>query len=487
MLAVITARSYLEADRQSSEPGLLIAQGYVGKLAAVVTRFRDSTGHWPESLADLPRPAVREANATLSDDDENAHLMGGTPDGRGRCGRYERDDCLAYDGMYLYHIDFHCCEVPVEGPKTSSPGICSSSTVPVFTAKRYNRRRYYWNWQTSAWQTKPYSDNAEPDTTTWFFSAPNDSTAWGAASTGIYAVTTDGGRTCRVSRLPKAASLGFVALDAVTPDVVLLLGTKDDGMHIYKTVDAGATWEHQFGDHDLQPVAVRFWNADHGLALATPRPPSDEGARAQVQWSALDQVVVLRTNAGGKTWERVTDLPPALPGERALAGSLTTFGDGRAWFGTRAKTGQLGRVFRTTDGGRTWSAADTPAQPSDGIDQIAFRDTLHGIAVSCGYQLNSFVMRTSDGGQSWSLVLRTDEWRARCYELAYVATANNQALLMHAHDKIRYSLDEGTTWMIVDPALYRDIASADPWRAFVTQAGWTNRWLRSLPDSVRRP
>ncbi len=118
--------------------------------------------------------------------------------------------------------------------------------------------------------------------------------------------------------------------------------------------------------------------------------------------------VVVTTADGGKTWLRQAG-PPSLSGEGAFAASgtcLITRGRNEAWFGTGGPGGA--RVFHSRDGGRTWSAAQTPVRndaASAGIFSLAFSDALHGIAAGGDYAKPSEsrhnIAVTTDGGRTW--------------------------------------------------------------------------------------
>ena len=126
----------------------------------------------------------------------------------------------------------------------------------------------------------------------------------------------------------------------------------------------------------------------------------------------MAEFVIVRTGDGGRTWTRIPPetLPPALPNEGAFAGSgtnVTVLAPNSVWIGTGAST--RSRVLRSSDGGATWTIADTPiaTSASAGIFSIAFRDPLHGVVVGGDYRKESEAMNnaatTSDGGMTWTV------------------------------------------------------------------------------------
>jgi len=85
-----------------------------------------------------------------------------------------------------------------------------------------------------------------------------------------------------------------------------------------------------------------------------------------------------------------------------LVGGKTTH---YIWFGTGGA--EKSRIFRSADGGQTWTAADTPlpaGKASAGIFSLMFLNQSEGHAVGGDYTANSLGVdgiRTRDGGLSW--------------------------------------------------------------------------------------
>jgi photosystem II stability/assembly factor-like uncharacterized protein len=266
-------------------------------------------------------------------------------------------------------------------------------------------------------------------------SAVSDRVAWASGSGGTVVRTTDGGATWQTLTVPDAAKLDFRDVDAVSADVAYVLSIgSGESSRIYKTTDAGRTWALQFTNTDPKAFfdAMAFWDADRGLAFSD----SVDGA-----------LVLLRTDNGGRNWTRVpaAGLPPALDNEGAFAASGTNvavFGRDHAWIGT-----SVSRVLRTTDGGRTWAAANTPLATgsSAGIFSIAFRDTEHGIVVGGDYRKEGEAVDnaavTSDGGRTWTMVKGLSGFRS---VVSYVpGTSTAIAVGPQGAD---HSTDDGRTW-----------------------------------------
>jgi photosystem II stability/assembly factor-like uncharacterized protein len=231
-------------------------------------------------------------------------------------------------------------------------------------------------------------------------SAVNERVAWASGARGTVLRTADGGKTWSALTVPDAAALDFRDVDALTETTAYLLSIgSGSASRIYKTTDAGRTWQLQFTNQEPKGFfdAMAFWN-DSGLVMGD---------------SIDGRFDVLRTRDGGRTWARIPGgaLPPALPNEGAFAGSGTNVAvlpGGHAWIGTGAAA--RCRVLHTSDYGAAWTIVDTPVagSASAGIFSIAFRDPQHGLTVGGDYRKEqeavSNAAATADGGRTWTPV-----------------------------------------------------------------------------------
>ena len=274
-------------------------------------------------------------------------------------------------------------------------------------------------------------------------SAVSEQVAWASGAGSTVLRTADGGLTWQKLNVTTEA-LDFRDIDAINDQTAYVMSIGNGpASRIYKTTDAGKTWNLQFKNEDEKAFldAMSFWDANRGIAFGD---------------SVDKQFYILTTANGGRTWSRVptTNLPPAQENEGAFAASGTNialFGNSHAWIGTGAAT--KSRVLRTADGGRTWQVADTPlaSGPSSGIFSIAFRDAQHGVIAGGDYKKEQEAVDnlavTNDGGITWTLVKGLSGFRS---VVAYVPGTKTPTLIALGPSGGDYSLDDGRTWRAID-------------------------------------
>jgi photosystem II stability/assembly factor-like uncharacterized protein len=286
---------------------------------------------------------------------------------------------------------------------------------------------------------------------------------WAGGQGGRYALTTDGGATWRADSIRGAGDLFITGIWAADARTAYALATHFDGglARIYRTNDGGATWSVQWeraGDGVFMD-ALRCWDIERCVAFGDPVDGS---------------LMVARTTDGGSWKELPADrLPALLEGEAGFAASGTTLATRQpthAWIGTGV--GARARVYRSSDGGASWTAHDTPLPggATSGIFGVAFRDSLNGVAVGGDYQQRTAeqrnVIRTVDGGRTWTTVGTSQPHGVR-YGVAYspvtfrpVRTPGDtlRALVAVGPSGVGVSLDHGATWAALDGTHYNTVA-----------------------------
>jgi len=117
----------------------------------------------------------------------------------------------------------------------------------------------------------------------------------------------------------------------------------------------------------------------------------------RVAWVSGHSATFARTLDGGATWQagRVAGADTALQFRDVYALDANT-----AWL-MSAGNGPASRIYRTTDGGRSWTLQFTNPDQRAFYDCMDFWDAKRGVAVSDAVEGKLVILVTGDGGDHW--------------------------------------------------------------------------------------
>ncbi len=249
---------------------------------------------------------------------------------------------------------------------------------------------------------------------------------------------------------------------------------------ILHTSDGGKTWQAQLGgdpQSQERPIDhLRFEDARHGWALQ----PAGGGVK------------LLRTT-DGENWEQA-GTPPLQFGlieYQFVSPSVGLLLDANA---------NGSRIYRTTDGGRTWKETFPP-------DACRFNAEVQGLPHQVGCALITLAVaspteayavgfvwadlpdvfveaKTQDGGVTWGLAVmhgpsNVFDYYGRQWQRLFFSDPQN-GLLATASERLYATSDGGTSWHGVAGAAGPQIRFADP------EVGWAFGDLGNRPDYVLR-
>lgn len=277
---------------------------------------------------------------------------------------------------------------------------------------------------------------------------------FGAAAGGVWK-TTDGG----VTWLPifddqPVAAIGDIAIAHSDPDIIYV-GTGDSnprgnishGNGVYKSVDAGVTWQHLglADSRHIGRVAIHPDNPDIVFvsALGHIFGPNEERG-------------VFRTQDGGRTWQKVLYLDAQtgayditfVPGNPEILYATT-------WQVVRdphrlVSGGPGSGLHRSTDGGSTWQRLSGKGLPEGVLGKI-------GVAVSPADPARVFAViesaekgglyRSDDNGTTWKHVNGTRAlWRRAWFFMDVIPDPKDPDVVYVMNINLEKSVDGGETF-----------------------------------------
>jgi photosystem II stability/assembly factor-like uncharacterized protein len=279
--------------------------------------------------------------------------------------------------------------------------------------------------------------------------------AWTCSGNGSVYRTTDGGKTWNPTTKPaiNAALLIIEALNATTAFVGSVRSDFSPGnSKIYRTTDGGQTWQLVYTATGPASAwsCINFFDSQNGIAISDPV-------------VAGGNFLIVKTADAGTTWAPVANLPDANPSEWTIINCFYFHDSLNGWFATApsAPGGTGGRIFRTTDGGNTWTGF--ASGNTAGVSGVTFISPLIGIRTA--FDTPPLLTRSVDGGQTWTAVNNLPVANiAWLLTTTSVNTTNSHQLWLAGRANgpfILSSIDGGVTWVqqtisgsLVDPVFH---------------------------------
>ena len=206
---------------------------------------------------------------------------------------------------------------------------------------------------------------------------------------------------------------------------------------------ASAQWQQQLSGTDVQL---------RGVSAVSER----------IAWVSGAKGTVLRTIDGGEHWTKVD-----VPGAEALDFRDIQAFDWDTAFVLSIGPGEQSRIYKTTDGGKTWQLQFTNKDPKAFYDCFAFWDSKHGIALSDSVDGKFPLIATSDGA-TWSPVAVKSMPAALPNEGAFAASGTCIATYGKKDvwfgtggpaARVFHSSDRGVNWAVSETPIAHGAAS----------------------------
>jgi photosystem II stability/assembly factor-like uncharacterized protein len=185
-----------------------------------------------------------------------------------------------------------------------------------------------------------------------------------------------------------------------------------------------------------------------GVSVST-----DHSSGKPIVWASGSNGVILRSLDEGKTW---TQLHVAGADDLDFR-DIEAFGEETA-FVMSSGDGEKSRIYKTTDGGKSWALQYTDKRPGFFLDSLACDSRTHCFALSDPLE-GKFLILTTDDGQHWKELPRDKMPAALPTEGAFAASGTAIALCSDQdvyigtggpEARVFHSANRGRSWAAVE-------------------------------------
>ncbi len=279
----------------------------------------------------------------------------------------------------------------------------------------------------------------------------------GTTGGGVWKTTDAGQRWVNISDGFFGGSIGAVAIAGADPNVIYvgtgsadIRGNTSTGRGLYKSTDAGKTWNFQglAETGQIARVVVHPNDPDLVYVAALGHPFGKNAERG-----------IYRSRDGGATWQHVLVLNDST-GASSLAMNPTNprelfagmwRGERKPW--TLRSGGPEGGVYKSTDGGETWTklAGGLPGGivGKVGVDVSgANPDRVWAIVQA---EPDGGLYRSEDAGKTWKRVNSENKLRQRAFYYTHVrADPRDENTVFVLNTRLHKSVDGGSTFEVIE-------------------------------------
>lgn len=180
-----------------------------------------------------------------------------------------------------------------------------------------------------------------------------------------------------------------------------------------------------------------------------------EGRRHYFVWVSGSNGVILRSTNDGETWRRL-----AVAGGGDLDFRDIEAFDADVAYVMSSGAGDKSRIYKTTDGGKTWKLQYSDKRPGFFLDSLACSSETHCVALSDPVD-GKFLVLSTDDGEHWKELPRDKMPPALSKEGAFAASGTAVAICQGGiyfgtggpKARIFHSPDQGQSWTAVETSV----------------------------------
>ena len=205
----------------------------------------------------------------------------------------------------------------------------------------------------------------------------------------------------------------------------------------------------------LLTIAAPQWTLQTSGVTARLRGVSAVSGR--VAWASGSGSIVLRTDDGGVTWKKIT-----VTGDTLDFRDIDAIDEQTAYV-LSIGNGAASRIYKTTDGGTSWTLQFRNDDPKAFLDAMTFWDADHGVVIGDSVDLKFYILTTANGGRDWTRVTTDGLAPSLPNEGAFAASGTNIAVYRKkyawiglgsaARARVLRTTDGGRTWKVFETPL----------------------------------
>ncbi|MEO8727239.1 MAG: hypothetical protein ABI383_14080 [Acidobacteriaceae bacterium] len=262
---------------------------------------------------------------------------------------------------------------------------------------------------------------------------------------GMYK-STDAGKTWQHIGLEDSRHIGALWVDPKDPNIVFAaaLGhtfAPNPERGLFKTTDGGKSWRKVLYKDDVTgAIDVTFAADDPKIGFATLWGHYIKADNPRAMIDNLNGAGIYKTTDAGETWTEVK--ASGLPTEKLGRIGVAVAPDGKRVFAIIAAPKQAGGLFRSDDGGTTWqrSTTDERIQGSGYFGKV-FLDPRNPDIL---YLAQTSMYRSTDGARTF--VSYKGAPGGDDNHVLWIDPANSARMILGSDQGATISLDEGKTW-----------------------------------------
>jgi photosystem II stability/assembly factor-like uncharacterized protein len=213
-----------------------------------------------------------------------------------------------------------------------------------------------------------------------------------------------------------------------------------------------------------QRWSVQTSGLDTNLRGISVKYGSTKGKRDFIVWASGSNGVILRSTNGGRSWKQLN-----VPGASDFDFRDIEGFDADTAYVMSSGDGDKSRIYKTTDGGNTWTLQYSDKRPGFFLDSLACDSEIHCVALSDPVE-GKFLALSTDDGEHWKELPRDKMPAILSGEGAFAASGTAIVLCAHANfyfgtgggrlARVFHSNDRGRSWTATETPIASGNASS---------------------------